>query len=162
MKNLNNNMNSNLIIINSKINKLGKTQCLYNSNLSNYISKPLKINYKLKKNNINSIKKNKSFKLFSKINAEKYNNYMINNENKNTLNICKTKNKEEKIKSKYHLNKSNNNIILNTEKIYKNNKFENKDKQNKRKNYSEAIRNKIYSISKRKVKVKNFSKKSSS
>ena len=157
MKYLNNNMNSNLIIINGKINNLGKTQYFYNSNLSNYISKPLKINSKLKKNNINALSKNKSFKSFSIINAEKYNNYMINNENKNTLNICKIKNKEEKMKSNYHLNKNNNNIILNTEKIYKNNKFENKDKQNKRRNYSETIRNKIYFISKRKVKVKNFS-----
>ena len=65
------------------------------------------------------------------------------------------------MKSNSHLNKGNNNIIVNTEKKYKNNeqiiksnKFGNKDKQNKRKNYSETIRNKIYSIRKRKVKVK--------
>ena len=163
VKNFNSNFNKN--ILNDNNINLGKTQHLNKSNLNNYIlSKPFKINSKINKN---IIKKNKSFKSLSIINVDKYDKYIVNKENINTYNICKTKINVEKTKTHFNLNKSNNSITIKAkilskkkDKNVKNIKFENK--QNKRKNYSEIIRNKIDSTSQRKIKVKVGNKKTSS
>ena len=147
MKNLNSN------IINNNI-KTKNFQCINYNKLNDFIlPKPFLIKSKINiNNNINKKKTNicKSFSML--LNIDKINN-KEQNENINTANICSTNNQIAKKSRKkiYKNNKTSENKVKMKIKV----KYENKDKRYKnRKNYSDIIRSKFHSSSRKKIKVK--------
>ena len=156
MKNLNSNIFDNNITIKKtqyNCNKLNK----YDKYDKYILPKPIKIKTSINKNII-KINNNKIYKCFSMANFDNKDNQIINKENINTANICNLNNKIKNSQKELHKKKDNNKLLKYND-INKKNKV-NKDKiHKKRKNYSEIIRNKMHSTSRKKIKVKIDNKK---
>ena len=83
---------------------------------------------------------------------------IINKENINTANICNLNNKIKNSQKELHKKKDNNKLLKYND-INKKNKVNKDINHKKRKNYSEIIRNKMHSTSRKKIKVKIDNKK---
>ena len=119
--------------------------------------KPIKIKTSINKNII-KINNNKIYKCFSMANFDNKDNQIINKENINTANICNLNNKIKNSQKELHKKKDNNKLLKYND-INKKNKVNKDIIHKKRKNYSEIIRNKMHSTSRKKIKAKIDNKK---
>ena len=138
-------------------NKKLKSQCINYNKMDSYIlPKPLKVNSKIYKNDINKFNNNNSY---SKLNVVKTSKSKKNSE---IIKTCRVNDISDKIKKNLKDDLYKNKYESKEKKILNNKKkkFEFKErKYKKKKNYSEIIRNKIHSASQKKIKVRIENKK---